>query len=115
MNEKIRDLRIVEVNNRTYLGIIKKDDVWGEILTDAYDCGAECDFDGEDIMGWFKSFNLVGNLIERVKLIGSIGYTVRGFDVHEKRYVDKCVLAMTDAIRWTVPTMQNEYFVKALK
>lgn len=67
--DKVKELRIVRLQETFYLGVAKDD-----VLVDAIDCGKS--FELNDINHWFACYNL-GDVYEEVKLAGSAGHTIR--------------------------------------
>lgn len=104
--EKVKELRIIKLQETFYLGIIKDD-----VLIDAIDCGKS--FVKGDITRWFCCYNL-GDVYEEMKLVGSAGYTIRPFDIDEARYAEQCLLMMGDSKKLALQQVENDYFKKAM-
>lgn len=112
----LKELRIVETFNKVYLGILRKDEIKDDILVSAMECnksGGAPGFTKHHISSWMTAFN-VGNIIEEIRLPSATSFTVRGFDVHEQRYADQCLLLMEDAKQHALADVQNTYFSKLI-
>ena len=108
LKEKIKELKIVKVNGTIYLGIIKDDALIEAVET------CENDFELSDIRNWFCRYN-VNEVFDEIKLVGSTGYTVRKFNIEERRYAEQCLVMMDDAKKLALKQIENNYFYSAMK
>jgi len=107
----VRKLRIIRIQGRAYLGVIKGsgDD---KFITDAVDCGRG--FSKKDIARWLKCYNL-NTTYEDIQLVGATGYTVQPFDEDDTLRATQCLIAMELAKKLALRQLENEYFEEAMK